>query len=66
MGLAIDAARKARFITDWVLPHTPGPDVEVIRFLIEERDIIGFGSEAIGTDAGQGGHRSLAWVPRLA
>jgi hypothetical protein len=39
MGLAIDAARKARFITDWVLPHTPGPDVEVIRFLIEERDI---------------------------
>ena len=37
-------------------PHTPGPDVEVIRFLIEERDIIGFGSEAIGTDAGQAAH----------
>lgn len=36
--------------------HTPGPDVEVVRFLIQERDIIGFGSEAIGTDAGQAYH----------
>jgi kynurenine formamidase len=34
--------------------HTPGPDAEVVRFLIDERDIIGFGSETIGTDAGQG------------
>jgi kynurenine formamidase len=34
--------------------HTPGPDADVVRFLIDERDIIGFGSEAIGTDAGQG------------
>jgi kynurenine formamidase len=33
--------------------HTPGPDADVVRFLIDERDIIGFGSEAIGTDAGQ-------------
>lgn len=36
--------------------HTPGPDTEVVRFLIEQRDVIGFGSEAIGTDAGQGFH----------
>lgn len=33
--------------------HTPGPDVEVMRFLIEQRDILGFGVETIGTDAGQ-------------
>ncbi len=36
--------------------HTPGPDVEVVRFLVEERDALGFGSEAIGTDAGQAQH----------
>ena len=36
--------------------HTPGPDVDVVRFLVEQRDIIGFGSEAIGTDAGQAFH----------
>jgi len=36
--------------------HTPGPDAEVVRFLIEQRDVMGFGSEAIGTDAGQGVH----------
>jgi kynurenine formamidase len=36
--------------------HTPGPSAEAVRFLVEERDIIGFGSEAIGTDAGQGFH----------
>ena len=36
--------------------HTPGPDTDVVRFLVEERDVIGFGSEAIGTDAGQGFH----------
>ena len=36
--------------------HTPGPDAAVVRFLVEERDVLGFGSEAIGTDAGQGYH----------
>jgi kynurenine formamidase len=36
--------------------HTPGPDSEVIRFLVEERGILGFGTETIGTDAGQAGH----------
>lgn len=36
--------------------HTPGPGVEAVRFLVEERDVMGFGTEAIGTDAGQGAH----------
>ncbi|MEJ2410664.1 MAG: cyclase family protein [Novosphingobium sp.] len=33
--------------------HTPGPDTGAIEFLLNERDIIGFGVETIGTDAGQ-------------
>lgn len=36
--------------------HTPGPDAAVMKFLVAERDILGFGTETIGTDAGQGGH----------
>jgi kynurenine formamidase len=36
--------------------HTPGPDAEAVRFLVYERNVVGFGSEAIGTDAGQGAH----------
>jgi len=36
--------------------HTPGPDVGAVRFLVEERDIAGFGTESIGTDAGQAYH----------
>jgi len=36
--------------------HTPGPSTAAVRFLVEERDVLGFGSEAIGTDAGQGYH----------
>jgi kynurenine formamidase len=36
--------------------HTPGPDVEAVKFLVEERDILGFGTESIGTDAGQAYH----------
>jgi kynurenine formamidase len=36
--------------------HTPGPDTEAVRLLVEQRDVLGFGSEAIGTDAGQGYH----------
>jgi kynurenine formamidase len=36
--------------------HTPGPDADAVRFLVEERDVIGFGSESIGTDAGQAHH----------
>lgn len=33
--------------------HTPGPSTEAVRFLIEQRDALGFGVETIGTDAGQ-------------
>ncbi len=36
--------------------HTPGPSTEAVRFLVESRDIQGFGTETIGTDAGQGFH----------
>ena len=38
--------------------HTPGPDADAIRWLVEERQILGFGAETIGTDAGQAGHFS--------
>ena len=31
--------------------HTPGPCPEVVRFLVEERDLHGLGTETIGTDA---------------
>jgi kynurenine formamidase len=33
--------------------HTPGPDPDAVRFLVNERDVCGFGVETIGTDAGQ-------------
>ena len=33
--------------------HVPGPHPELIPFLAKERDVIGFGTEAVGTDAGQ-------------
>jgi kynurenine formamidase len=33
--------------------HTPGPSAEAVRFLVEDRGILGFGVETIGTDAGQ-------------
>ena len=39
-------------------PHSPGPSPEAIRFLVEDRDITGFGTECVGTDAGQGAHLS--------
>jgi kynurenine formamidase len=35
-------------------PHTPGPTAEAIEFLIS-KDIAGWGSETIGTDAGKAG-----------
>ena len=38
--------------------HSPGPSAEAIEFLVDERDIIGFGTETVGTDAGQGAHLS--------
>ncbi len=37
-------------------PHTPGPDAEVMKWLVHERGILGFGTETIGTDAGQASH----------
>ena len=36
--------------------HTPGPSPAVMRFLVDARDILGFGTETIGTDAGQAHH----------
>ncbi|GAB2187773.1 cyclase family protein [Roseibium sp. LAB1] len=37
-------------------PHSPGPTPDAIRFLIDKRNIRGFGTETVGTDAGQGAH----------
>ena len=37
-------------------PHSPGPTPEAVRLLVEARDIRGFGTETVGTDAGQGMH----------
>jgi kynurenine formamidase len=34
-------------------PQSPGPDVACVKFLVEERDVIGFGTECVGTDAGR-------------
>jgi kynurenine formamidase len=36
--------------------HTPGPSARRCASWSSERDVLGFGSEAIGTDAGQGYH----------
>lgn len=34
--------------------HTPGPSAAAVRFLVEQRDVLGLGVETIGTDPGQG------------
>ncbi|CAH1688011.1 Isatin hydrolase [Hyphomicrobiales bacterium] len=62
----IDAGAWVLLRTDWAKrtgrafanlrddgPHTPGPDADVMRWLVEERGILGFGTETIGTDAGR-------------
>lgn len=36
--------------------HTPGPTPEAMKWLVEERDVHGFGTETIGTDYGQAQH----------
>jgi kynurenine formamidase len=36
--------------------HTPGPDPDCVRLLVKERNVLGFGTETIGTDAGQAAH----------
>lgn len=33
--------------------HSPGPNEAVVQFLANERDVIGYGTETVGTDAGQ-------------
>ncbi len=33
--------------------HVPGPHPDLVPFLARERDIVGWGSEGVGTDAGQ-------------
>jgi kynurenine formamidase len=33
--------------------HVPGPHPDLVPFLARERDVMGFGSEGVGTDAGQ-------------
>ncbi|MDO5642515.1 MAG: cyclase family protein, partial [Paracoccus sp. (in: a-proteobacteria)] len=37
-------------------PHSPGPTPAAIRLLVEDRAIRGFGTETVGTDAGQAAH----------
>jgi len=34
-------------------PHTPGWEPATVKFLVEERDVIGVGVETVGTDAGK-------------
>lgn len=36
--------------------HSPGPDSQVVPWLIKERNVHGFGTESVGTDAGQAAH----------
>lgn len=36
--------------------HSPGPDADVVPWLIKERDVHGFGTESVGTDTGQAQH----------
>ena len=38
--------------------HSPGPSSDAVKFLVEERGIVGFGTETVGTDAGQAAHFS--------
>ena len=65
----IPAGAWALFRTDWSKrapkeyanlkedgAHTPGPDAGAIRYIVEKRNVVGFGVETIGTDAGQAGH----------
>lgn len=34
-------------------PVSPGPDTDCVRFMVDERHVTGFGTETVGTDAGQ-------------
>jgi kynurenine formamidase len=46
-----DAARFLNMKEDGA--HVPGPHPDLVPFLAKERDVIGWGSEGVGTDAGQ-------------
>lgn len=46
--------------------HSPGPSPDAIRYLIDKRDIIGFGTETVGTDAGQAAHLSPPYPAHYA
>ena len=54
-----DPAAFANLLEDG--PHAPGPSRETVQWLIEERDVCGFGVETINTDAGQ----ASSWDPPL-
>lgn len=43
------------FNADDTGPHTPGPHASAVALLANERDVLGFGVETVGTDAGQAG-----------
>ncbi len=36
-------------------PHTPGPSAAAVQLLANDRNVLGFGVETVGTDAGQAG-----------
>jgi len=45
--------REAFLNADETGPHSPGPRQDALEFLLHERDIVGYGGETVGTDAGQ-------------
>lgn len=45
----------AFFNADEQGPHTPGPHMLAVDMLANDRDVLGFGVETVGTDAGQAG-----------
>mgnify|MGYP002682879092 FL=1 len=56
------AEDEAKFLNaDETGPHTPGPTAEVVQYLID-KGIVGWGSQCIGTDAGQAATARLGGV----
>jgi kynurenine formamidase len=52
-GWSVRHHDRASFLnTDDAGPHWPGPAPQLARWLAEERDLIGFGTEHVGIDAG--------------
>lgn len=43
---------EAFFNADELGPHTPGPSNEAVELLAHDRNVLGFGVETVGTDAG--------------